>query len=640
MPPTSPKPQTPWKGKGKADPISLSDPEFFDLEPVITYRHVLSNNFGAKDPLRVVALCDSDAFYATCEMVRLGVDREIPLVVLQWDALIAVNYPAREFGITRMIRLKEALKLCPHLKVVHVATYKEGDAQPAYWDTVDTNTHKVSLDYYRRESVKIAARFKASLPTSVEIERASIDEAFFDYTKTVKGILLQRYPYLAHVPKDAEHGIDTPLPPPPQLKWAELGTGHVVPLHRPPSEEENEAESKTISDSGISNGDETENSGETSDTAAKGTEFDEKEQFTTTWHDVALSIAAELMGEARAQVREMGYTTSAGIARNKFLAKLTASYKKPNSQSILRNGAIPSYLRPLPFRKIRFLGGKLGEALAKEYDVSTVGDLLTISLEEMQNKFGENAIWVYEVLRGIDRNEVKEKGKVNKSMLASKNLPKPIKNTSEGHHWIRVLAAELALRLNDAREENPNLWPKTLVLHARRAYDDGRSKQAPFPFVRKATVDVIAHAGNKLWNETVGTNKTVVVNYLSLAFTGIDIAEQGQKSIEGFLKSSSISTPKKRPRVEGEIFSADPDAATAVDNDGEDALPDVQPRGSKSNLSWSCPRCGEEFKLPDHMSHADDDTQRMALSITRSEHEDFHFAEDLSKAPDDRGIYE
>jgi DNA polymerase eta len=53
-------------------------------------------------------------------------------------------------------------------------------------------------------------------------------------------------------------------------------------------------------------------------------------------------------------------------------------------------------------------------------------------------------------------------------MLASKNLPKPIKNASEGHHWIRVLAAELALRLNDARQESPNLWPKTIVLHARK----------------------------------------------------------------------------------------------------------------------------------------------------------------------------
>jgi DNA polymerase eta len=53
-------------------------------------------------------------------------------------------------------------------------------------------------------------------------------------------------------------------------------------------------------------------------------------------------------------------------------------------------------------------------------------------------------------------------------MLASKNLPQPVTKAAEGHHWIRVLAAELALRLNDAREVNPNLWPKTIVLHARK----------------------------------------------------------------------------------------------------------------------------------------------------------------------------
>jgi len=53
-------------------------------------------------------------------------------------------------------------------------------------------------------------------------------------------------------------------------------------------------------------------------------------------------------------------------------------------------------------------------------------------------------------------------------MLASKNLPKPITKVSEGYHWIRVLAAELALRMNEARQAAPNIWPKTLVLHARR----------------------------------------------------------------------------------------------------------------------------------------------------------------------------
>lgn len=70
-------------------------------------------------------------------------------------------------------------------------------------------------------------------------------------------------------------------------------------------------------------------------------------------------------------------------------------------------------------------------------------------------------------------------------MLASKNLPKPITKASEGYHWIRVLAAELALRLNDARQANPNLWPKTLVLHARKGafiymHDGGSSEKESF----------------------------------------------------------------------------------------------------------------------------------------------------------------
>lgn len=125
----------------------------------------------------------------------------------------------------------------------------------------------------------------------------------------------------------------------------------------------------------------------------------------------------------------------------------------------------------------------------------------------MQRKFGENSIWVYEILRyvsfsfsedrrdnrtnfsGIDRSEggpsnsrpllkysvdnfqrwaVKEKPAVTKSMLASKNLPQPIVKTSQGHHWIRVLAAELALRLKEARDNDPALWPKSIVLHARQ----------------------------------------------------------------------------------------------------------------------------------------------------------------------------
>jgi len=349
---TSTRPN-PWNGKTREMPTSLVDSEFTDLEPTITYRHVLSNNLGVKDPLRVIALCDSDAFYAACEMVRLNVDKDVPLVVLQWDSLIAVNYSARQYGITRMIKVKDALHKCPHLKVVHVATYKEGDGQPGYWDNVDTKTHKVSLDYYRRESIKIATKFRESLPSSVEIgknrflaancsltilavlEKASIDEAFFDYTKAVKEVLLQRFPYLAKVPQDAQDGIDTPLPTPPRLKWSNLAVGHLIPLTAAPSEvvdieagqrrkngEEAEKRGGYDGETQVEQVGNHEATGTTENLDAKNTlpkdltgdlggHPGEDEQYTTTWHDVALSIAAELMDRAREKVREMGYTTSA-----------------------------------------------------------------------------------------------------------------------------------------------------------------------------------------------------------------------------------------------------------------------------------------------------------------------------------------
>jgi DNA polymerase eta len=133
--------------------------EFLDLIPQITYRHILSPPPGARDPLRVIALCDSDAFYAACEQVRLGIDPSLPLVVRQWDALIAVNYPARAFGITRMRNWREALKMCPELIIVHVATYKEGEQTPGYWENPDTATHKVrrSLLSHRKPAGLAAA---------------------------------------------------------------------------------------------------------------------------------------------------------------------------------------------------------------------------------------------------------------------------------------------------------------------------------------------------------------------------------------------------------------------------------------------------------------------------------------------------
>ncbi|KAI9066350.1 DNA/RNA polymerase [Trametes sanguinea] len=666
-PTSKPSSNTFWKGKAHASE------DFNDLNPTITYRHLLSSNLGPRDPLRVIALCDSDAFYAACEQVRLGIDPALPLVVQQWDSLIAVNYPARKYGISRMDKVRDAKKRCPNLVVVHVATYKEGEAEPGYWENPDTLTHKVSLDHYRRESMKIIQMLKDGLPSG-EVEKASIDEAFIDFSRPVREELLRRYPYLATVPDDAPNGIDSPLPPPPPISWE--GKGTIVPVHPsndPPQEQNssNEGARAETTDLGVGS------SPIPQDEGGSVNEDDES----TTWHDVALSIAAELMLRIREDIRDkLGYTTSAGLARNKFLAKefilthscdqqLTASYKKPMNQTILRNAAIPNYLRPMPFQKIRFLGGKLGKALAEEYDVSTVGDLLYVPRPHMQRKFGEESIWVYEILRGIDRSEVKEKPAGTKSMLASKNLPQPITKATQGYHWIRVLAAELALRLNEAREGNTALWPKTIVLHIRQGYETFRSKQMAFPFTRNVTVDVIAGFGDKLWKELVGTSGSTPfkITNVQLSFSGIGTMEAGQRTIEGFLSSKSLSEVQadagtaskppstlKRKRSTSLHLSEPPDRDqyTANAKSSDDTKIERDQR-----FSFVCDKCGKRIWLRlgsadgardanastvavadvgQELSAALNDAIREdALAALRLEHADFHYAEELAASVDE-----
>ncbi|KAG8900523.1 DNA-directed DNA polymerase eta rad30 [Tulasnella sp. 403] len=619
--------------KGKERALEVAE----EITPVITYRHLLTNKLGVMDPLRVIALCDLDAFYASAERVRLGVDpckdaarsydtwsddapprREAtPLAVQQWDGLIAVNYPARKFGISRMETVSEAKKKCPELVLVHVATYKEGEAEAGYWENPRVETHKVSLDYYRRESMKILNVHRECMHPGVEVEKASIDEAFFDFTIPVKQTILQRYPYLAQAPEDSPLGMDTPLPPPPPIDWD--GKGNLVPTVA------TDTPSPTLGDASNPN-----------EPQASEAVHPENEQVThtPTWHDVALSIASEFMMVSRTEIKHrLGYTTSAGLARNKMLAKLVASYKKYDQQqkfvkSILRNEAIPGFLRPMPFQKIRFLGGKLGETIADELGATTVGDALDASLEEIQRRFGEESIWVYNILRGIDYSEVKERI-ATKSMQASKNLRPNATKLSEVTHWLRVLSSELSIRLLEAREHSSTLWPKTLVLHFKQVGEATRSKQAPFPFSKIITPDLILKPAEKLFKELMGGASFKIIN-ISLAFAGLDSLETGQTGIEGFL---SASTDPAVLKARSETPTGNLGKRKRVIDVDDEPMPEAHGDTSREvpATSFRCSRCNKAIPFSKAIMRLDSEARATAIEKMKAEHADFHVAQDVAR---------
>jgi DNA polymerase eta len=63
--------------------------------------------------LQMIVLIMRASSFQQVEELRLGLkDHQQPLAVLQWDALIAVNYPARSRGIKRYVHVFACARRC------------------------------------------------------------------------------------------------------------------------------------------------------------------------------------------------------------------------------------------------------------------------------------------------------------------------------------------------------------------------------------------------------------------------------------------------------------------------------------------------------------------------------------------------
>ncbi|KAL1837440.1 hypothetical protein VTJ49DRAFT_3777 [Mycothermus thermophilus] len=464
-------------------------------------------------PLRVIAHMDLDCFYAQCEIVRLGIPEDQPLAVQQWKGLIAINYPARAFGISRMCNIVEAKKMCPNLIAQHVATWREGDDKWAYRPDAAENiaTDKVSLDPYRLESRKILALIKEQLPPHLQkVEKASIDEVFLDLSAHVHAVLLERFPELCNPPPDGDPSTPLPMPPVTALDW--------------------QADALVDLDD-------------------ESAELDDPD-----WDDVAFLIASEIVRNVRAAIRaRLRYTCSAGIARNKLLSKLGSAYKKPNQQTVIRNRAVRYFLSGFKFTSFRNLGGKLGEQVSQIFGTESVSDLLAVPVEQLQQRLGEETgTWVYNTLRGIDTSEVSPRTQI-KSMLSAKAFRAPwlLTTPEQATRWLRIFVADIFARLVDEGVLENRRRPRTLSLHflpSREGSGSGRnpparSRQCPIPMGRSLDEETLLALARGLLHQIahdVGPGQSVwPCAHLSMSVAGFEDAVAGNMGIDGFLLKDS-----------------------------------------------------------------------------------------------------
>jgi DNA polymerase-4 len=108
----------------------------------------------------------------------------------------------------------------------------------------------------------------------------------------------------------------------------------------------------------------------------------------------------------RAAIREeTSLTASAGVAPNKFLAKIASDWRKPDGLFVIRPREVEAFLAPLAVDRLPGVGKVMERKLA-ELGIATAGDLRARPAEELEQRFGRWGRRLHELSRGIDDHPV------------------------------------------------------------------------------------------------------------------------------------------------------------------------------------------------------------------------------------------
>jgi DNA polymerase-4 len=119
-----------------------------------------------------------------------------------------------------------------------------------------------------------------------------------------------------------------------------------------------------------------------------------------------LATATLVARTIRQQIREeLNLTASAGVAPNKFLAKLASDWRKPDGLFVIQPEDIDAFLLPLPVGRLPGVGKVTGEKLAK-LGAQTVREVRTLDLAILEDYFGRYGQRLHELALGIDHNQV------------------------------------------------------------------------------------------------------------------------------------------------------------------------------------------------------------------------------------------
>ena len=145
--------------------------------------------------------------------------------------------------------------------------------------------------------------------------------------------------------------------------------------------------------------------------------------------------SATLMArEIRKQIQsELQLTASAGIAPNKFLAKIASDWNKPNGQYVVEPKKADQFTKILPVEKI-FGVGKVTAQKMHALGLFTCADIRKQSIPQLESWFGSRGKDLFDLAHGIDNRPVEPRSE-RKSLTVEDTFRKDLQTLEEclGH---------------------------------------------------------------------------------------------------------------------------------------------------------------------------------------------------------------
>ncbi len=158
--------------------------------------------------------------------------------------------------------------------------------------------------------------------------------------------------------------------------------------------------------------------------------------------------SATLIAEAiRAEVREtVGITVSAGVAPNKFLAKVASDWNKPDGQFVVRPDQVDAFVAALPVGRLHGVGRVTARKM-ESMGIRTCGDLRRLDGEELARHFGVFGERLRRLSLGIDERPVQTR-RIRKSVSVENTYAADLSSLEDCLARLPELDRKLGLRLD------------------------------------------------------------------------------------------------------------------------------------------------------------------------------------------------